>query len=188
MKLQKIRLLTGVALCTFFSSGFAHAQDTKVDESETSARKLSTVTVTAQRREESIQDVPVSVTAADAELLADMRVGNIENISLLSPSVSFRQTNFAASSSNIQIRGIGTTGNARTFEGAVGVFIDGVYRTRSGQALSNFLGRRIICRFFADLRARCLVKTQLLALFSSPSATPTTDETEGYLEASLCNL
>lgn len=97
------------------------------------------VIVTAQRRSENIQNVPVAVTAATGEQLANSGVTNIENIQTLSPSVTFRATNFAASTGNIQIRGIGTTGNSRSFEGAVGVFIDGVYRSRSGQALSNFL-------------------------------------------------
>jgi outer membrane receptor protein involved in Fe transport len=97
------------------------------------------VIVTAQRRSENIQNVPVAVTAATGEQLASSGVTNVENIQTLSPSVTFRQTNFAASTGNIQIRGIGTTGNSRSFEGAVGVFIDGVYRSRSGQALANFL-------------------------------------------------
>ena len=183
MTLQKLRLLTGVTLCAFYTGGIAHGQEATTVNDDTGARKLSTVTVTAQRREESIQDVPVSVTAADAELLADMRVGNIENISLLSPSVSFRQTNFAASSSNIQIRGIGTTGNARTFEGAVGVFIDGVYRTRSGQALSNFLDVDNL-QILRGPQGTLFGKNTAAGALLVSSATPTTDETEGYLEAS----
>lgn len=97
------------------------------------------IIVTAQRRSENLQDVPVAETAATGSQLATARVANIENIQTLSPSISFRSTNFAASTGNIQIRGIGTVGVSRSFEGAVGVFIDGVYRTRSGQALSDFL-------------------------------------------------
>lgn len=100
---------------------------------------IEDIVVTAQRREENMQDVPVAVTVATAETLSQSGITNVTNLNTLSPSISFRATNMASSTSNIQIRGIGTTGNARTFEGAVGVFIDGVYRTRSGQALSNFL-------------------------------------------------
>ena len=100
---------------------------------------IEDIVVTAQRRAENMQDVPVAVTVANAETLAESGITNVTNLNTLSPSISFRATNMASSTSNIQIRGIGTTGNARTFEGAVGVFIDGVYRTRSGQALSNFL-------------------------------------------------
>ena len=100
---------------------------------------IQDIVVTAQRREANLQDVPVAVTAADSAALAEARVDNIVNVSAITPSVTFRVTNNAVSSSSIQIRGIGTSGNSRSFEGAVGVFIDGVYRTRSGQALQTFL-------------------------------------------------
>ena len=109
------------------------------ETSTEASNELGDIVVTAQRRGENLQDVPVAVTAADAQMLADANITNVTNLNNLSPSISFRMTNIASSTSNIQIRGIGTVGNARTFEGAVGVFIDGVYRTRSGQALSNFL-------------------------------------------------
>ncbi|HMT43214.1 MAG TPA: TonB-dependent receptor plug domain-containing protein, partial [Chakrabartia sp.] len=118
-----------------FQPGMAVAQDAAAEDTGA----LEDIVVTAQRRDENIQDVPVSVTAANAESLAAAGITNVSNLNNLSPSISFRSTNIASSTSNIQIRGIGTVGNARTFEGAVGVFIDGVYRTRSGQALSNFL-------------------------------------------------
>ncbi len=100
---------------------------------------LEEIVVTAQRREESLSEVPLSVTAADGEALATARVENIANVSAISPSVQFAATNNSSSSSSLIIRGLGTTGNSRAFEGSVGTFIDGVYRTRSGAALESFL-------------------------------------------------
>jgi outer membrane receptor protein involved in Fe transport len=100
---------------------------------------LEEVTIIAQRRSQNIQDVPIAVTAATGADLDTARVANIANIEALSPSITFRSAAFAASSGDIQIRGIGTSGVSRSFEGSVGVFVDGVYLTRSGQALSNFL-------------------------------------------------
>lgn len=100
---------------------------------------LGDIIVTAQRRSENIQNVPISITAADADALASARVENISNIQAISPSISFRVTNIASSSANVIIRGLGTTGNSRSFEGSVGVFIDGVYRSRAASALQNFL-------------------------------------------------
>jgi iron complex outermembrane recepter protein len=106
---------------------------------ETTVRQLEEVVVTAQRRSENQQDVPVAVTAATEEDLAFAQVDSIGNIQAISPSIKFDVTNSAANSANIFIRGIGTVGNSRSFEGAVGVFIDGVYRTRAGQAMQNWL-------------------------------------------------
>jgi iron complex outermembrane recepter protein len=100
---------------------------------------IEEIVVTAQRREQSLQDVPVAVTAVDADTLAESRVDSVAGIQAISPSINFDVTNSAANSANIRIRGIGTTGNNRSFEGAVGVFVDGVYRTRAGQALQNWV-------------------------------------------------
>jgi iron complex outermembrane recepter protein len=102
-------------------------------------RQLEEVVVTAQRRSESMQDVPVAVTAATEEDMAYAQVDSVGNIQAISPSIKFDVTNSAANSANIFIRGIGTVGNNRSFEGAVGVFFDGVYRTRAGQAMQNWL-------------------------------------------------
>lgn len=117
-------------------SGTAVAQ---VSEGNKAVRQIEEVVVTAQRRSESMQDVPVAVTAASSEDMALAQVDSIGNIQAISPSIKFDVTNSAANSANIFIRGIGTVGNNRSFEGAVGVFIDGVYRTRAGQAMQNWL-------------------------------------------------
>lgn len=100
---------------------------------------LDEVTVTAQRRTESSQDVAVSVTLATEEDLNLAKVDSVTSLQALSPSIGFTSSNSAANTANILIRGIGTVGNTRSFEGAVGVFIDGVYRSRAGQAMANWL-------------------------------------------------
>jgi len=108
-------------------------------QAQSGARQLEEVVVTAQRRTESMQDVPVAVTAVTEEDMAYAQVDSVSNIQAVSPSIKFDVTNSAANSANIFIRGIGTVGNNRSFEGAVGVFFDGVYRTRTGQAMQNWL-------------------------------------------------
>jgi len=109
------------------------------NDQDTGTSTLDEVVVTAQRRSERLQDVPIAITAANAETLAQARVENISNIGAISPSIQFRASNNASSSANVVIRGLGTTGNSRSFEGGVGIFIDGVYRTRAASALQNFL-------------------------------------------------
>lgn len=74
-----------------------------------------------------------------AAALAAAHVDDVSNIKALSPGVSFTTNYNPAVGSNIQVRGVGTVGNNRIFEGAVGVFVEGLYRTRAGQALENFL-------------------------------------------------
>ncbi|BFM14584.1 TonB-dependent receptor [Maricurvus nonylphenolicus] len=131
MKTRVIPLAAAIAAC---STPLTYAQD-----SGQSIATLEEIVVTAQRREESLSEVPLSVTAADSEALAQARVENIANVSAISPSVQFNVSNNSSASANIVVRGLGTVGNSRSFEGGVGVFIDGVYRTRSGAALESFL-------------------------------------------------
>lgn len=100
---------------------------------------LNEIIVTARRANERLQDVPIAITAADSATLTQARVFNVENLQAVTPSIRFTSSNNVGGSSNLLIRGIGTTGNSRAFEGAVGLFIDGVYRSRSGQAMADFL-------------------------------------------------
>lgn len=181
-----VRLLAGTALALCTAAELAIAQEATDVSTEEASRRLSTVTVTAQRREESAQDVPLAVTAVGGDELAELRVGNIENISAISPSITFSKTNSPAASSNIQIRGIGTTGQSRVFEGAVGVFIDGVYRTRSGQALSSFLdieGLQVLRGPQGTLFGKNTSAGALLLTSTAPS----TDRVKGTLSASYGN-
>lgn len=130
-------LLSGAAFLAV--PAFAQNAAAGGENAATGEEGLTEILVTAQRREERLQDVPVAITAANSEALAVARIENIANISNISPSIQFRASNISSSSANVVIRGLGTTGNSRTFEGAVGIFIDGVYRTRAASALQNFL-------------------------------------------------
>lgn len=160
----------------------AAAQDTTAEQSG----GIEDIVVTAQRREENMQDVPVAITVANSESLARAGITNVTNLNALSPSISFRSTNMASSTSNIQIRGIGTTGNARTFEGAVGVFIDGVYRTRSGQALSNFLDVDSL-QILRGPQGTLFGKNTSAGAVLVASAKPSTSETAVNFEATYGN-
>ncbi len=128
------RLWLCASICAIATTSSAFAQD-----ADTGSEGFEDIIVTAQRRSQDLRDVPISITAANAEALANARVDNVSNIQAISPSISFRVTNIATSSANLIIRGLGTTGISRSFEGSVGVFIDGVYRTRAAAALQNFL-------------------------------------------------
>lgn len=131
-------LLSGAALLTI-PALVQDAAAPSVNDQISSDQGLTEILVTAQRRAERLQNMPIAITAANSEALAEARIENIANISNISLSIQFRASNISSSSANVVIRGLGTTGNSRTFEGAVGIFIDGVYRTRAASALQNFL-------------------------------------------------
>jgi len=97
------------------------------------------IIVTATRRAESIQDVPIAVTAISPEVLEQQGVVNIQNLTSVAPSFSTSQAQTASGTVVLRIRGVGTTSNNIGFESAVGIFVDGAYQSRPGVALGEFV-------------------------------------------------
>ena len=130
------------AACIASQASAAHAAEAQPLDSAAEAATADEggeILVTATRRRDSLQNVPVAVTVADARTLAEAQVFNIQQVAAITPSISFNITNNPASTGNLLIRGIGTNGANRALEGAAGIFVDGVYRLRPGQVLQNWL-------------------------------------------------
>lgn len=100
--------------------------------------ELEEVVVYAQKREQSIMEVPVSVSSYSAEALDQAKVRDMNDLTQISPSLSIENST-GASDTAIYIRGMGTSGNNAGFEQSVGIFIDGVYRGRPGSAMSDYV-------------------------------------------------
>ncbi|MDE0177333.1 MAG: TonB-dependent receptor plug domain-containing protein, partial [Gammaproteobacteria bacterium] len=98
---------------------------------------IETVIVTATKREESIQDVPIAVTAIAGEDLAARGVQDIYGLMEVAPSIVVYNSNSTTNGGTVRIRGVGTTGNNPGLEAAVGTFIDGIYRSRAGLAFND---------------------------------------------------
>ena len=94
------------------------------------------IVVTAQGREQSLADVPVAVSAVSGELLEKSGTSDIRELNQVAPSLLVSSTGNEANGS-ARIRGIGTVGDNPGLESSVAVFVDGVYRSRSGNALSE---------------------------------------------------
>lgn len=89
------------------------------------------IVVTAQKRVESLQNVPIVVTTVNRQLLQDTGVKDIKDLAVLAPGLLVTSTSSEASTT-ARIRGIGTVGDNPGLESSVGVVIDGVYRSRNG--------------------------------------------------------
>ncbi len=97
------------------------------------------VIVTATKRAQSVQDIPIAVTAISPDKLAEQGVVNIQNLTSVAPSFSTSNAQTSSGTVVLRIRGVGTTSNNIGFESAVGVFVDGVYQSRPGVALGEFV-------------------------------------------------
>jgi outer membrane receptor protein involved in Fe transport len=106
------------------------------EQSEQSGRSIETIVVTAQKREQSLQDVPIVVTAISSQLLQDTGVRDIKDLTLLTPGLIVTSTS-NETITTARIRGIGTVGDNPGLESSVGVVIDGVYRPRNGVSFGD---------------------------------------------------
>ena len=94
------------------------------------------IVVTAQGRTQILQDVPIAVTAVGGEAMKNSGASDIRQLNQLAPSLLVSSTGSEANGS-ARIRGIGTVGDNPGLESSVAVFIDGVYRSRSGIGLNE---------------------------------------------------
>src|SRR5688572_2621951 len=99
-------------------------------------RSIETIVITAQKREQSLQDVPIVVTAVSEQLLQDTGVKDIKDLTILTPGLLVTSTS-NESVTTARIRGIGTVGDNAGLESSVGVVIDGVYRPRNGVSFGD---------------------------------------------------
>ena len=98
--------------------------------------ELEEVTVTAQKRQEKLSDVPVAVTVMNSDQIDAAFANNIEGLQAMAPSVSFRKGNTTRNSA-LTIRGIGTISFSIAAEPSVSTVVDGVVLGRSGQAFGD---------------------------------------------------
>ena len=125
-----------------FAPSAASAQDTTTTEQDTDLVAAADVDdgnviiVRAQGRDQTLSDVPVAVSAVTAETLQKSGVADIRDMNQVAPSLLISSTG-NESNGSARIRGIGTVGDNPGLESSVAVFIDGVYRSRSGNALSE---------------------------------------------------
>jgi outer membrane receptor protein involved in Fe transport len=138
----KSAALLGAAIALAPSAAFAQdsattqTTDEATDQTAAQADDGQMIVVTAQGREQTLADVPVAVSAISGQLLEKAGTNDIRELTQVAPSLLVSSTGNEANGS-ARIRGIGTVGDNPGLESSVPVFIDGVYRSRSGTALSE---------------------------------------------------
>ena len=135
---MKKALLSSTAFAVAMGfTGTAYAQDSEAEQAQVDRDDI--IIVTATRRAEDVQDIPIAVTAVSPVQLERQGVVNVQEITSVSPSFSTSSAQLASGSVVLRIRGVGTTSNNIGFESAVGIFVDGAYQSRPGVALSEFV-------------------------------------------------
>jgi iron complex outermembrane receptor protein len=105
---------------------------------QNASAQLEEVLVTAQKRSESLQDIPIAISAFNAEAIESMGLLNAQDVGLVSPSVQMPSYPLSNNNLALFIRGIGNTDSVvLTKDPTVGVYYDGVYAARSTGLLAD---------------------------------------------------
>ncbi|MDP5134171.1 MAG: TonB-dependent receptor, partial [Paraglaciecola sp.] len=120
----------------------AMAQENNNSSNKKEQAGLEVISVTAQKRVENVQEVPITISAVSADSIRDNDISNVTEISAFIPNVEMDATSpFAGSSSVLSafIRGIGQNDFAFNLEPGVGLYVDGVYYARTIGAVVDTL-------------------------------------------------
>ncbi|MEM8919038.1 MAG: TonB-dependent receptor [Pseudomonadota bacterium] len=126
------RFLAATALGGVISATPAYAQETQEEDSFDD----NVIIVTATKREQTLQEIPISVSVTTGETLEAAQIRDVLDLQTVTPSLRVSQLQTSSASTFI-IRGFGNGDNNFGIEPSVGVFIDGVFRSRSAAALSD---------------------------------------------------
>lgn len=132
--LRRFTLLAGAATIALPGAAFAQSADQdQVDEPEA---RSNVIIVTASKREQTLQDTPIAVSVTSEETIKAAQIRDVLDLQTVVPSLRVSQLQ-SASATTFIIRGFGNGDNNFGIEPSVGVFIDGVFRSRSAGALSD---------------------------------------------------
>jgi iron complex outermembrane receptor protein len=123
----RTRNTIALAIATLITTGMASAQDDGT---------LDEIVVTAEKREASLQDVPIAMTAVTGETLDNLAIDDVMDLYVQTPGLSFSR---AGGEAQVYIRGIGTDAFGVTIDPSVAIHLDGVYLGRPQMGLAQFL-------------------------------------------------
>lgn len=137
---SKHAILSAVSLAAMLQAPPAFAQQDQQVEQTSALNEV--ITVTARKREESLQDTPISITAFTDRALEARGVQSTEGLAQLTPNLTLQNNpsfSGASNSASIYIRGVGQQDFVPTVEPGVGVYVDGVYVARSVGAILDLV-------------------------------------------------
>ena len=164
--------MTGLLAASFFS-----AQAAPIEE----------IIVTATKREASVQDVPIAVTAINDLQLERAGVKDMRDLPSLSASFNMSSSQTESQGTTLRLRGVGTTGNNIGLESAVGVFLDGVYLSRPGVALGDLFDVSQI-EVLRGPQGTLFGRNTSAGALSIKTKKPLLDETEFWANATYGNF
>ncbi len=165
-------------VCGLASSFAATAQDNVAYSGGNTA--IEEVIVTAQRREQALTDVPVSMAAFSGEQLSNAGIDSTEDLVVLTPSISFNK-HIAPFQNTLRIRGVGTNVAAPTIESSISMVVDGVVMARQATFFTDLIDIAAI-EVLRGPQSTLFGKNAVGGLLNVTTKKPNLDEVEGAVE------
>ncbi|MFT6956814.1 MAG: iron complex outermembrane receptor protein [Halieaceae bacterium] len=152
---------------------------------QANANALEEIIVTASKRSQSLQDVPMAITAFNEQLIRQAGIDNADDLAILTPSLTISTGNqpFTAS---FRIRGIGTSQDDIALEPSVGIFVDDVFLSRSGLSMSDLTDIERI-EVLQGPQGTLYGKNTNAGAIGIFTQDPNLEEFEGYVDTSIGN-
>ena len=177
---MKLKPLASALALTIYSVGVV-AQNTG-QSSDKLMPILDEIIVTAQKRDENLQSVPVAVNVFSSQTILEAGINNTHDLAALTPSLT-TTTSRSPFQNRLAIRGIGTAQNDPALEPSVGMFVDGVFLGRSGLGMSDLTDVERI-EVLQGPQGTLYGKNTNAGAISVITKRPNLDEFEGYAEVS----
>lgn len=123
---------------TAFTPAWAQTVATEAAAAD-DAGSVSEIVVTARKRSESLQDVPIAVSAFGADALEQQQAQSLDDLSFAAPNIAITKNQTTSNSAQIYIRGVGQDDSTPTNEPGVGIYLDDVYLARSQGSLLDLI-------------------------------------------------
>lgn len=149
-----------------------------------SGLSLDEVIVTSRKREESLKDVPVAITAVSGRKLEALQAEDISSVAAIAPNVNFSfagTTSGSPSAAVVYIRGVGQNDFLQTLDPGVGIYVDGVYMGRTVGGVLDLVDPERV-EVLRGPQGSLFGRNTIGGAISMTSKDPG-DETEGYIKA-----
>jgi outer membrane receptor protein involved in Fe transport len=171
-----------IALSISMSTGFVSAQEQEEEEQS----NLETIIITAQKRAQNLQEVPVAVTAINGSELAESVIKDVFDLRTNVPSLATFQSQ-SATQSSFAIRGIGTSSQNFGLESSVGLYVDNVFRSRQNSIINNLVDIDSV-EVLRGPQGTLFGKNTPSGAISVGTKAPNHDGADGFVEATLGNF
>lgn len=148
---------------------------------------IEEIVVTATKRAQSAQDVPIAINAITSDALERNGINDISDLNIVAPTFQMNTSQTESQGTALRIRGVGTLGNNIGLESSVGVFIDGVYMSRPGGVLGDLMDLEAI-EVLRGPQGTLFGRNTSAGALNIRTKTPNTQENEYFTNITAGNL